>query len=73
MVTRFKLEEILEQKGISQHGLARMTGLSYQTVHRLCRNKTKNVALETLDIIAQHLGCKPGDLLRVEPRKKGKR
>jgi putative transcriptional regulator len=60
---RFVLREILEQRGISQSELARRTGLSFTTIHRLAANKTAMVALRTLERIARALDVKPGDLI----------
>ena len=63
---RFRLREILEKKGMSQAELARRTGLSFSTVHRLASNKTAQVSLATLGKISRVLGCKPGDLIEAE-------
>lgn len=64
MPTTFRLIEILQRAGMSQHELARRSGVSIRTVNRLATNTTGTVALETLDRIARVLKVKPGDLLR---------
>ena len=70
MPTTFRLGEILEERGIAQAELARQTGLSLQTINRLCRNRTAQVSLETLDAIATALGVAPGDLIVKETPKR---
>jgi putative transcriptional regulator len=68
MTTEFRLAEVLAQKGLSQSELARRSGVSLQTVNRLCMNRTAQVSLETLDRIASALKVKPGDLLSYRPK-----
>jgi DNA-binding Xre family transcriptional regulator len=63
MPTVFRLAEVLAQKGISQSELARTSGVGLRTVARLCRNETAQVALATLDAIADALGVEPGELI----------
>jgi DNA-binding Xre family transcriptional regulator len=55
MSARFGLREVIERADISQSELARMTGLSFATIHRLCTNATAQVHLETLDKIMSAL------------------
>jgi DNA-binding Xre family transcriptional regulator len=63
MPTVFRLAEVLERAGMSQSELARQSGLSLQTVNRLCTNRTSQVSLATLDKLAQALKVEPGDLI----------
>lgn len=62
-VTRFRLREILEQRGVSQSELSRQSGVSFATINRLCTNATRQVSLDTLERLAQALGCEPTDFL----------
>lgn len=48
---------------MSQSELARLSGLSLQTINRLCTNRTAQVSLATLDKIATALKVEPGELL----------
>jgi DNA-binding Xre family transcriptional regulator len=48
---------------MSQSQLSRQSGVSFATINRMCTNYTSTVALNTLDRLAQALGCKPGDLI----------
>ncbi len=70
MPTAFRLAEVLEAKGISQSELSRLSGVSFTTINAICGNRTKQVALATLDRIATALRVPPGDLIIQE---KGKR
>ena len=70
--TVFCLEPLLEARGLSQRELARLAGVSYVTVNRLCRNATTQVSLKTLDAIADALDVQPGELIAKDP-KRGRR
>lgn len=70
MAARFRLKDLLEEKGMSQSELARRSGVSFQTVNALVGNRTTRVDLSTLDAISRVLGCEPGELLEREPKRK---
>lgn len=61
-----KLREILEQKGISQRELARLTGLRASTVNHLCSEKVDRVYLETLELICKTLHIPIEQLIEIE-------
>jgi putative transcriptional regulator len=74
MTARFRLREMLEERGLSQTQLSRDSGVSFATINRMCTNATEQVSLKTLDSIASVLGVKPGDLIETVPEKRrGKR
>jgi putative transcriptional regulator len=66
MPIKVKLIEILEQKGISQRELARMTGLRPNTVNHLCSGEVDRVYLETLEKVCKALDVKIEDILQLE-------
>ena len=70
MTTTFRLSELLDRVGMSQHELARQSGVSIRTISRLATNATGTVALATLDRLAPVLGCQPGDLIGPKPGKR---
>ena len=68
-IVRFRLQELIDEKGTSQSALSRDSGVSFTTVSRMCRNVTGQVSLETLGRLARALGddVEPGDLLEFAP------
>jgi transcriptional regulator with XRE-family HTH domain len=62
---RFRLQELIDEKGTSQSALSRDSGVSFTTISRMCRNVSAQVSLETLARLAQALGndVAPGDLI----------
>ena len=73
MPAEFQLQQLLTEKGMSQSELARRTGISFTTINAIANNKTKQVQLETLDLLAEVLEVEIGDLIRrvPKPRRKG--
>jgi DNA-binding Xre family transcriptional regulator len=68
-IVRFRLQELIDQKGTSQSALSRDSGVSFTTISRMCRNVTAQVSLETLGRLARALGddVEPGDLIEFSP------
>lgn len=61
---RFHLQEILDDRNISQRGLARLLGKKPQYVQRLAA-QTEGPAItgSTIEQLCEVLDCQPGDLL----------
>jgi DNA-binding Xre family transcriptional regulator len=72
MPTKFRLDKVLEQLGVSQSELARRSRVSLVTINRIHGNKTEGVSLSTLDKIAAALGVEPGELI-VRETKRGRK
>ena len=70
MPVRFRLEEVLGEREMSQTELARLSGVSLVTVNALTRNRTRQVALDTIDKLCKVLKCEAGDLLTRKPLKR---
>ena len=70
MAVRFRLRELLAERGMSQTELQTRTRLAYSTVNDLFNNKPRRVELETLDVLCEVLDCSIGDLLERVPDKK---
>ncbi|HEU4649018.1 MAG TPA: helix-turn-helix transcriptional regulator [Gemmatimonadales bacterium] len=82
MATEFRLQELLEESGLSQRELAARAGVSPTTVNRMCTNRSDQVHLDTLDAISEVLSdvlskrrgtpvrIEPGDLLTRVPGRK---
>lgn len=67
MTVRFRLREILEDRDMSQSELARLTGVSFVTINRMCMNATEGVTLKTVDALVKALKIEPGELLEYAP------
>ena len=71
MTVRFRLRELLDERGMSQTELQARTGFAYSTVNDLYNNKPRRVELETLDVLCEVLNCSIGELLeRVADKKR---
>ena len=69
MAARFRLAQLLEERGMSQSELARRSGITFATINAMTRNRTTGVQLDTLDRLARALGVEPGALIeRVRKR-----
>ncbi len=60
------LNEILEQKGISQNKIAKDTGISTTTLRNLNHNRTTRISFDILEKICIYLNCGVEDILSVE-------
>lgn len=70
MPVRFRIVSLLEEKGVTQSELARRSGVSFQTINAMSRNRTVRVDLSTIDAICAALDCEPGDLFERESKKR---
>ena len=59
---RFRIKEILGQKGKTKYWLYIQLGLSYQNFKRLVENRTGAIKFENLKAICDILECTPNDL-----------
>lgn len=75
MAARFRLAELLEaaKPPMSQSELARRSGVSLVTINAIANNRTRQVKLDTLDLLSEVLGVEPGELLEREGKRRGKR
>jgi DNA-binding Xre family transcriptional regulator len=64
MPIRWTLREVAEKRGLTGYELARLTGISRQTLYKLMREpEVARVNAETLATLCQTLHVQPGDLL----------
>lgn len=59
----FKLQEIMDKKGITRYQLAKDTGINYLTINKLYKGESRTIQFDILDKICTQLECTPGDLL----------
>lgn len=72
MAARFRLEELLEERAMTQSELARRSGITFATINAMCRNRTDGVKLDTLDKLARVLGVQPGELIAADRKRKAR-
>ncbi len=61
MITYYKLDELLEDKGMKKIDLQRKLGVSPTTMANFSKNKY--VAMSIIDKICEELKCQPGDIM----------
>lgn len=61
MPIRFRLKEILNEKGLSERKLAEMTHIRPNTINDICRNQIQRLHVDVIEKICNALGVKPGD------------
>lgn len=66
MAIRVKLRQLIEQKGISQRELARLTGLRASTINHLCSDNVDRVYLETLELVCKTLSISIEELIEID-------
>lgn len=60
------LKECLEEKGMTQRELSRLTGIRQPSIHEMCHNQTNRLPLDNLAKICEALGCGILDILKLE-------
>lgn len=68
MMVNIKLLDLLKEKGFSQRGFARESGIRYATVNDMCTNDVNMLSMETLALICDLLECQPAEILEVIPK-----
>jgi transcriptional regulator with XRE-family HTH domain len=67
---RLKLREVLDQKGMSQMKLSRVSEVSLTTIQRMCNNPHYNPSIDVMDRLARALNVSVYDLYEQVPDKK---
>lgn len=65
-MVKFKLDEILENTGISRYKLGKETGIDSNTINRIFKNETTAIKLDILEKICTATGCSIADLMVIE-------
>lgn len=60
------LDEVLEQRNMTQRELARRIPLTEANLSNLKNGNVKGIRLDTLNRICEILRCQPGDILQYE-------
>lgn len=65
---KITLNQVLEDKGISQNQLAKDTGISVETIRNFKNNKTSRVSFDVLEKICNYLNCDVENVMCLEKR-----
>ena len=63
---KIMLNQILDDKGISQNQMAKDTGISASTLRNLNHNRTSRISFDILEKICIYLDCGVEDILCLE-------
>ena len=65
-VITINLEEVLKDRKKSLYSLAKETGISYNTLTRINKNRVQGITFDVLEKICKALQCTPNDLIKIE-------
>lgn len=66
MHIKITLNDMLVGIKMSQHELARRTGIRQPSINEMCNNKTERLPLKNLAIICEVLNCEITDIIKLE-------
>lgn len=64
-VIKVRLEDVLSDRQKSLYALAKETGISYNTLTRINKNKVQGITWDVLEKVCVNLDCSPNDLLQI--------
>jgi putative transcriptional regulator len=67
MSIKFRLDEVLQERGQSAYSLSKQTNIAESVLWRMRHAKTQGVQWDTLNRICEALNCTPGDLIVYVP------
>ncbi len=63
---RFKLQQVLDDRGLSQAQAAKLAGVKRQYIQRIAAADHAGISLATLDRLCLALRCQPGELIELD-------
>jgi putative transcriptional regulator len=66
MTIKIRLQEILDERGLSQRELAKLMNVRPNTINHLCSNKVNAIYLEKLEQICNTLSIEVSELVILE-------
>lgn len=60
---KFKLQDILNKRGITKYRLSRITNIRYDTICNYCNSKVTLINVEYLKIFCSVLDCNISDIM----------
>ena len=70
---KFKITDVLQERGQTLYWLSRTTGVSYTTLWRFTKGRALGINFATLEKMCMALECAPGDLMELGPVEKTKK
>lgn len=62
------LNQVLEDRGISQNQMAKDTGISVETIRNFKNNKTSRISFDVLEKVCNYLNCGVEDVMCLDER-----
>lgn len=62
----FKLQDVLNKKGITRYRLSKITNIRYDTICNYCKGKVTLLNIEYLKIFCNVLDCNVSDILEYQ-------
>ena len=69
---KFRIAEVLQERGQSLYWLSRTTGISYTTLWRLTKDRALGMNFTTLEKLCVTLECAPGELMALDTKEQAK-
>lgn len=66
MTIRINLQQILDERGISQRKFSELTEIKQPTINKMCQNTLLHFPLDSLEKICLVLECEISDILTLE-------
>ena len=63
---KLRVEEILEERGITKYALYKELGMSYQNFQRMITNQTKSIRYAAIETMCIFFQCTPNDLFEYD-------
>lgn len=72
-MARLRIDELLEERGITAYRLAVDSGINHATIGKLRHNKAMEIRLDVIDKLCATLKCQPSDLIELGSSEKKKK
>jgi len=66
IVIKLNVQDLLDKKKETRYWLVKNMDSNYETINRLCDNRTVALQLETIEKLCRVLECTPNDLFSFE-------
>lgn len=63
---KFKLDQLLKEKGIAKYKLHTLTAINYDTIVKYCKGTIQRIPIEHLILFCNTLDCKISDIIEYE-------